>query len=189
MMLIGCGFGGGSSTRDDQNADNQAEMSCEIEYAETEYYAYFPETAQLTLVEGCSVQEYTVSTITATTMNWRDNDRVVFFTRENGSDQDYGKIEGTWERKYDNDNQKTYIFYADNSVFVDACIVDNICYTCPTYECETVFFKDEDGDGYSGGAHRTSDQNHFYPPWELTAISGDIDDEDPAVYPGAPSDL
>jgi hypothetical protein len=51
----------------------------------------------------------------------------------------------------------------------------------------TFTYKDIDGDGYSDGI--TSSQSPppvgYYPPSQLTALSGDCDDEDPAIHPGA----
>jgi hypothetical protein len=51
----------------------------------------------------------------------------------------------------------------------------------------TVWFKDADGDGYSDGTDQTActQPEHYFLAAELTSTTGDCDDENPAINPGA----
>jgi hypothetical protein len=56
------------------------------------------------------------------------------------------------------------------------------------YSDEIVWFKDADGDGYSDGISQTSvtrPSDIYYASSELTATSGDCNDNDPNIHPGA----
>jgi len=52
---------------------------------------------------------------------------------------------------------------------------------------ETTWYRDADGDRYSDGGTRESETQpqNYYPAGELIALSGDCDDDDPTVHPGA----
>jgi len=66
---------------------------------------------------------------------------------------------------------------------------DDNCPTVPNPDqVVPTYYLDADGDGYGTGVSQTqceADANYF-PAGELTAITGDCDDGDASVYPGAP---
>ncbi|GEM_PF-5923297 len=78
---------------------------------------------------------------------------------------------------------------ADASINTDADEIcdgkDNDC-DGQTDECCVIYYKDSDQDGYSDGTSQTSctRPDGYKPASELTAVSGDCNDNDPDVNPG-----
>jgi len=96
----------------------------------------------------------------------------------------------TWFRDLDNDG------FGNPGITSQACtqptgfVADNT--DCDDFDAlefpDQVWYKDADGDGYSDGViiiqcNRPID---YFVPAELTAISGDCDDEEPMAFPGNP---
>ncbi len=52
---------------------------------------------------------------------------------------------------------------------------------------DTIWYKDSDGNGYSDGTNKTQCErpSDYYLPTELNSTTGDCDDTDASVYPGA----
>lgn len=78
--------------------------------------------------------------------------------------------------------------------FVLLCLLLLACNNNEPYPSEryestaTTWYKDADGDGYSDGTTQTSVErpsSDYYKESELTAISGDCNDNDDSVNPGA----
>ena len=87
-----------------------------------------------------------------------------------------------------NDNDGN-IYPAANEVCGDS--IDQDCtgsdFQCST-DSETTWYKDTDGDGYSNGQSQKSANspgNNYYKATQLTALSGDCDDNDRTIHPKA----
>ncbi|MBI5013942.1 MAG: carboxypeptidase regulatory-like domain-containing protein [Deltaproteobacteria bacterium] len=80
---------------------------------------------------------------------------------------------------------------ADPTVYPDALEVcgDGIDNDCSGLDepCGSTWYRDSDGDGYSDGATLTQEDRPggYFLSSELAAVSGDCNDADPAVHPGA----